>query len=250
MTCRIACQSWSAAAQSTDRIERLWADRLVNWGDTPNENGIGVAPRDMPINFLDNHDVPRFLYNVRDLPAETQQALLHNAILFQFTAQGVPCVYYGTEQALRGGNDPANRERLWDTGFDVTHPTFQWMQRVARIRAQYASLRKGGVQVVYATEHFEMEPDAGMLAYERLGGDGGGSYALVVFNTSQTKTSATADPDMDRVMTVTAPEGTVLVDVLQDGDDEYVVGAGGELVIELEPMSGVLLVPAAEFEEL
>jgi len=55
---------------------------------------------------------------------------------------------------------------------------------------------------------------------------------------------------VDRVMTVTAPEGTVLVDVLQGGDDEYVVGAGGELVIELEPMRGALLVPEAEFEEL
>lgn len=236
------------AAQSTDRIEQLWIDRQTNWGDEENEDGIGVAPRDMPINFLDNHDVPRFLYNVRTLPKDTQRALLHNAILFQFTAQGIPCVYYGTEQGLAGGNDPANRERLWDTGFDPTHPTFTWMQKLARIRRHYASLRKGDVQVVYSTSSIADEDDAGIFAFERLGGDGGGSYALVVFNTSQTEDSTTGTDD--RSMTLTAPAGTVLVDVLSDGDDEFTVGDDGVLVIELEPMSGKLLVPEAEYEEM
>ncbi|MFO0632267.1 MAG: alpha-amylase family glycosyl hydrolase [Nannocystaceae bacterium] len=233
-------------SQSTDRIEALWTARATNWGDSPNEDGIGVAPRDMPINFLDNHDVPRFLYNVRDRDPQTQRALLHNAIAFQFTAQGVPCIYYGTEQGLDGGNDPANRERLWDTGFDVTHPTFAWVQKLAGLRAKYRSLRRGGLQVLWSTAAIADEADAGIFAFERLGGDGGGSYAVVVFNTHATKASTTRTETRD--MVVTAPAGTVLVDVLGADHDSFTVGDGGVLELTLPPLSATILVPQAEVD--
>ncbi|MBC8070823.1 MAG: alpha-amylase [Deltaproteobacteria bacterium] len=234
------------AGQSTDRIASLWADRLVNWGDTPNEGGIGVAPRDIPINFLDNHDVTRFLYNVRDRPADEARALLHNALLFSFTAQGIPCVYYGTEQGFDGGNDPANRERLWDSGFDVGHPTFQWIARLSGIRGRYKSLRRGLVNVVFSTAHVGDEPDAGMFAFERLGGDAGGSYAIVVLNSNQAKGSVTRSADA--TMVVTAPPGTEMVDVISDGDLRVVVADDGTLDVGLAPMTGAVLVPAGEFD--
>lgn len=232
--------------QSTDRIERLWADRLVHWGDTPNENGIDVAPRDLPINFIDNHDVPRFLYELRDRPRDEARALLHNAILFTFTAQGVPCLYYGTEQEFAGGNDPANRERMWDSGYDVTHPTFAFVQRLARVRSRYASLRRGAVNVVWSTSATGDEADAGILAFERLGADAGGSYAIVVLNTNQLHTSTTRTAD--RAMTVTAPPGTELIDALGPDAQSYVVADDGTLDVTVEPMQGVVLVPAAEYD--
>ncbi|MBK6919947.1 MAG: alpha-amylase [Deltaproteobacteria bacterium] len=231
-------------AQSTDRIEALWTARQTNWGDTPNEDGIGVAPRDMPINFLDNHDVPRFLYNVRDQDPEVAQALLHNAIAFTFTAPGIPCVYYGTEQGFDGGNDPANRERLWDTGFDITNPTFTWVQRLAQLRGRYKSLRRGGMQVLWSTTAVGDEPDAGIFAFERLGGDGGGSYAVVVFNSHHGQASTTRTPD--RAMTVAAPAGTELVDVLAKDGERFVVASDGSLDVTVAPMSAVILVPVAE----
>src|SRR4029079_11333555 len=46
--------------QSTKRIEDLWARRATDWGTSAPENGIGVAPDHFPVNFIDNHDVPRF----------------------------------------------------------------------------------------------------------------------------------------------------------------------------------------------
>ena len=30
--------------------------------------------------------------------------------------QGIPIIYYGTEQAFHGGGDPLNRESLWPHG--------------------------------------------------------------------------------------------------------------------------------------
>ena len=55
---------------------------------------------DALVNFIDNHDVTRFLFDKPSLPA------LHNALAFLFTEDGIPCIYYGTEQEFSGGNDP------------------------------------------------------------------------------------------------------------------------------------------------
>jgi glycosidase len=233
-------------SQSTDRIERLWADRQVHWGDAPNDGGIGVAPRDMPINFIDNHDVPRFLYALREESDEVARARLHAALVFTFTAQGVPCLYYGTEQGFAGGNDPANRERLWDRGFDTTHPTYEWVARLAEIRRESTALRKGAVNVVWSSDHIGDEPDAGLFAYERLGGDAGGSYALVVINGNAVHSSTTRTDE--RTMTVTPPAGTELVDVLDPDGASVTVGDDGALEVTVDPLQAVVLVPAAELD--
>jgi alpha-amylase len=233
------------SAQSTDRIQTLWESRPSTWGTEANAGGIGVSPADMPINFIDNHDVSRFLFNVRELPAEVRRALLHNVLLFVTTAQGVPCIYYGTEQEFAGGNDPANRERLWDTGFDTTGATFQWTKRVLALRAAYPALRRGGSNVVWSTGHTGDEADAGIFAFERFGADSGGSYALMVFNTHQGHASTPLFEGEG--MVVSAPPGTVLVDALADGAS-YVVADDGTVDIIVQPMKAAMLVPEGEYE--
>lgn len=233
-----------AAAQSTDRIRTLWMNRTETWGTEPPELGVGFAPADIPINFLDNHDVARFLFNVRTLDEDVQKLLLHNALLFLMTAQGIPCIYYGTEQAFSGGNDPANRERLWDTGMSTSGSTFKWTQRMLAIRDAYVSLRRGGTNVVWATPNVGDEPDAGIFAFERFGPDSGGSYALAVFNTNQVHASTPVTDD--EMLTVTAPPGTVLIDVLRP-EDNYLVADNGTVDIIVNPMQGALLVPEAEY---
>jgi alpha-amylase len=52
--------------------------------------------------------------------------------VFSLTGRGIPFVYYGTEQYYSGGNDPANRESLWqsmNTGSD-------FYQIIAKVNAQ------------------------------------------------------------------------------------------------------------------
>ena len=233
-------------AQSTDRIQALWENRENTWGTEPNALGVGLAPNEIPINFLDNHDVARFLFWIRDLPIDEQRALLHNALLFLNTAQGIPCIYYGTEQEYSGGNDPANRERLWDSGFDTQNPTFVFLKRVLAIRRAYPSLRKGDIRVAYSTDHTGNETDAGIFAFERFGGDAGGSYALMIFNTHQAHPSSPAFEG--RQIEVLAPAGTVLVDVLTDGERRFTVTADQAVDVAVDPVSAVLLVPEAEFK--
>jgi alpha-amylase len=33
-------------------------------------------------------------------------------------AEGIPIIYYGSEQGFNGGNDPDNREPLWTSNFN------------------------------------------------------------------------------------------------------------------------------------
>lgn len=222
-------------AKATKPIETLWANRTTTWGTVAPELGIGIPPSDVPINFIDNHDVPRFLYE-GDLPG------LHNALTFIFTAQGIPCIYYGTEQEFSGGNDPSNREDLWETGFEKSSSTFKHIQKLAKIRKEHAAIRKGGVTVTWSTERIGDEEDAGIFAYERSGGDAGDDYVLVIFNAHKTKESAPGF--MGDPMMVGAAPGTTLTDVLGSGRS-VTVGGDGSLVLDppLGPQEALVLAP-------
>ena len=91
----------------------------------------------MLVNFVDNHDIPRFLYNKPSIPA------LHNALFYLMTIDGIPCIYYGTEQQFDGGNDPFNREDMWKSGFDTKNETFQHIKTLIELRKDLAPLRRG-----------------------------------------------------------------------------------------------------------
>ena len=60
------------------------------------------------MNFLDNHDLPRFMFEKTD-PDDAARRAACTCI----TWDGIPCVYYGTEQGFAGGVDPKNREDMF-----------------------------------------------------------------------------------------------------------------------------------------
>ena len=99
------------------------------------------------ITFLDNHDQSqRFYYSDPGNPhAYDDQVTMAVACLFGL--QGIPCLYYGTEQGLHGGgNSPeALREALWGKpgAFDRTHPFYRAVREVAAVRAEQPALRYG-----------------------------------------------------------------------------------------------------------
>jgi alpha-amylase len=221
----------STRQRGTSAIAALWAQRPVNWNTQPQAGGTGLAPSKLPVNFLDNHDVPRFLFN-----AKGDVAALRNALTLLFTEEGLPCVYYGTEADLAGGNDPANREVLWTRGFDTSGETFQYLARLAKLRRDWVALRRGDTRVVFSTDHTGAEADAGLFAFERTGGDAGDAYALVALNTHATK-PAQAD------LTTSLAEGTVLRDALADDAPRWTVGANGRLTVAVPAQRALVLVP-------
>jgi len=81
---------------SMKSIEDYYANAYETW---PDITTLG--------NFVNNHDNPRFLAHSEDIAA------FKAALAFSISSVGIPMVYYGDEQAYRGGMDPANREDLW-----------------------------------------------------------------------------------------------------------------------------------------
>ncbi len=223
--------------QDTKRIETLFSQRLNpggNYGTVPHPGGIGIPPNKALVNFLDNHDVARFLFHRND------PAALDNALLFLFTEDGLPCVYYGTEQGFSGGNDPANREDLWLSGYDQNHRHYRWIQKLASIRKAYPALTHGDLSIVWSSDRVADEPDAGIVAFERSGGDAQNAYALVVINTHANKTSS---PEFGGVpMKVSLPGGTRLIDVLAPAEPALTVEADGGLKVSVAATSGKILV--------
>ena len=73
---------------------------------------------EMMLNFLDNHDIPRFLELCKG-----DEEKLRAALVALYFCPGMPCVYYGTELPLLGGGDPDCR-RTYDWTKKPKHAVF------------------------------------------------------------------------------------------------------------------------------
>lgn len=99
------------------------------------------------VTFLDNHDMnQRFRFAETDGPDQFDpQIILGIAVLFSL--QGIPCLYYGTEQALHGhgGGDQSVREALWGkpNAFDSNHRFYKDIRQLSEIRDRQPELRYG-----------------------------------------------------------------------------------------------------------
>ena len=225
----------------TEQVRRLYEQRDANYGTAPQEGGIGVAPRDVLVNFMDNHDVPRFLY---DRPDAEGPAALRAALAYLLTEDGIPCIYYGTEQEFAGGNDPANREPLWWSGYRTDGETFQWIARLTRIRRSHRALTRGDFELMYTTESTGDAPAAGLLAFERETGEG--DYAFVVINAQGGHPSSMSDAA--RRTPLDAAPGTVLIDLL-DRETAITVGPAGEVEVTVAPYQARIFVPEGQIGE-
>ena len=197
------------------------------------EGGAGLASDQLLVHFLDNHDVPRFLYDFKDLRR------LHLALVYQLTFDGVPCIYYGTEQAFAGGPDPSNREDMWASGFRTDGETFVHTQRLTNLRRTLEPLRRGEVEFLWTSDApADAETlDAGVLAFARFTPE---QRVLVVMNTSASRASRTRSADA--AMQTGLPGGTAVEDRLAPGQ-VFTVQPDGTLDLELAPMTARVLVP-------
>jgi len=96
------------------------------------------------LNLLDSHDSPRFHTFVGG-----DRAAYRLAVLLQATLPGAPCVYYGDEIGLEGGNDPDCRrafpaEATWDRDL------LAFVSAAFRIRHAEPALRRGGWRIAGA----------------------------------------------------------------------------------------------------
>ena len=97
------------------------------------------------LNLVGSHDAPRLRTVLGD-----DVTGVRLATLLQMTLPGAPCIYYGDEIGLRGGNDPENRgafpwdEGRWETGLRDS------VRAMTHLRATEPALRDGPLRVVGA----------------------------------------------------------------------------------------------------
>jgi len=199
---------FATASGNTAQIQNRYAALAANYDP---------LARDRLVTFLDNHDQARFLSSGN---ADNDTDRLRVALVFLYTARGIPCLYYGTEQAFNGANDPYDREDMFDgqfeqgpslgDNFNMTHPLFQWVARLNNLRRLYPALLTGS--------HVNLWSDPagpGLFAYARRLNT---QEVFVVFNTASTSQTLPSRPTI-------YPVGTALVNLL-DTNETAVVVAG------------------------
>jgi glycosidase len=141
------------------------------------------------VTFLDNHDMRERFYFSDPGDAHRFDDQMTLALACLFALQGIPCLYYGTEQGLhgRGGSDLAVREALWGKpeAFDRDHRFYEATRRLATLRAGQPALRYGRLYFRGLSGdgvHFGVSPfRPGVLAFSRILND---LEVLVVANAS------------------------------------------------------------------
>ncbi|WP_279083533.1 glycoside hydrolase family 13 protein [Lactobacillus apis] len=85
------------------------------------------------MNMLDSHDTARLL----TLAGENKDLAIQ-ALAFMFIQQGSPCIYYGTEMAMTGGDDPDCRKPMdWEKE-DTDY--WQKIHEIIALRKEYAMI--------------------------------------------------------------------------------------------------------------
>lgn len=97
------------------------------------------------VTFIDNHDMKeRFYYDGEDGRFNAQVAMAVGAL---FCLQGIPCIYYGTEQGVAGSGptDRAVRQALWgkDNPFATDNQFFSAVEQLSLVRSSQPALRYG-----------------------------------------------------------------------------------------------------------
>ena len=211
------------------------------------------------VTFLDNHDNARFMSVGGATPAR-----LNVALTFLYTSRGVPCLYYGTEQAFNGTTDPNDREDMFDgqfeqgpslgDNFNMTHPQFLQVAMLNNFRRLYPALQIGA----HVNKWYDSD-SPGLFAYARRLGT---QEVFVVFNTAgstQTLTNrstifAPGTPivnlfNTNEILTVTATPETPLISVPAMSAKVFVAQSDwlplDPLVISNSPVHDVTNVSAA-----
>lgn len=160
-------------------------------------------------NFMDNHDMTRFTRDILQYKQnpETRWKL---ALTYLYTAPGIPIVYYGSEIALDGGEDPDNRRLM---GFTDDNPLIDFISKLGQLRQKYPALSRGDLELLHE--------ENGMAVYTR--GYKGEKIIVAINNTTEMKTVIIDSKNI--------PKNKHLVGLLED---DFVKERNGEFTLVID----------------
>ncbi|EWG08511.1 alpha-amylase family glycosyl hydrolase [Cytobacillus firmus] len=156
--------------------------------------------------YMDNPHTPRF----------TSGAVKNNqhpgprwklALTYLYTTPGVPIVYYGSEIALNGEEEPDNRKIM---DFRTDKELIDFITKIGELRQQLPSLSKGTMEVLYK--------DDSAAVYKRVYND---EVTVTVINNSSQSTAITLSAEelggKDKEL-----RGLLAGDLVQPKDNKYI----------------------------
>ena len=166
-------------------LNNFWLDNLSSRDLMYAVNRVySMYPRqyhDVLFNFLDTHDTTRALTRCGNPDTFYQQL----AILMSLP--GSACIYYGTEVAMEGGDDPDCRRVMpWDKiEAGLCDEALNEVKALLRLRREYPQLRRGSIR----WEHDDKQPR--LVRYQRS--VPGSDQVITVMLNAGTE-AVTADP--------------------------------------------------------
>jgi alpha-glucosidase len=139
-------RAWLAGKDIADHPAQLSTVELERWL-TAARARVPYANQLAQLSLLDSHDTSRFLTAVG---GDLERMAL--AVTLLFTYAGVPCIYYGDEIGLEGGDDPDCRRCFdWDRAHWQARLHAHYRQLIGW-RKQRAEWRRGAYQTLAVTD--------------------------------------------------------------------------------------------------
>ncbi|MRX73493.1 alpha-amylase [Bacillus lacus] len=174
--------------------------------------------------FLDNHDNVRFTRKA----IQKQQhpgTRLKMALSYLYTAPGIPIVYYGTEIAMDGGEDPDNRQLM---NFRTDDELNKYIGKLASIRKEFSALTEGNFEMLY--------DQGGMAVFKRTANN---EQMIIALNNSSKAEKAVLDSSV--IAENKELKGLLLDDSVaeQNGAYEIVLDRETAEIYRLEDKTGI-----------
>ncbi|HNZ28220.1 MAG TPA: alpha-amylase family glycosyl hydrolase, partial [Spirochaetota bacterium] len=216
------CLSVFKNGGATNGLTSELANRKSKLRSVETTDGAGVDAISGAINFIDNHDVARFLSST-----SVSVEKLRCAIMYMMTTLGIPCIYYNTENDTVGSSADSGRSDMPD--FNVTNKkTFTLIKKLAKIRTDNVALRRGDMAVI------KDSTEAGIFAFARFTGVADENVIVVLNNSGVVLENQEID------VTSYATSGNLLENILYKEfsvADEDVTVTNGKITVTVEANS-------------
>lgn len=180
-------------------------DQTLDWLFTTSKRNEAIyEDPELMGNFMDNHDTVRF---TRDAVQNRQHpgTRWKLALTYLYTAPGIPIVYYGSEIALDGGEDPDNRRQM---SFRADKELIDYITKIGELRNQLPSLTRGDLEVLYEKK--------GMAVFKRTYKEE--TSVIAINNTSNTQNITLTEDQLADDMEL---RGLLADDLVRSKDGEY-----------------------------
>lgn len=182
------------------------SDQSLGWLFSNNERNNKLFDRpELLGQFIDNHDMPRFT----NLVIQNNQdpiTQLKLSLTYMYTAPGIPIIYYGTEIALDGSNDPDNRRMM---NFESDVELMEYIKQLGAIRQQQLPLTRGEMEL--------LTDEAGLTVYKRTFQD---ETIVVAINNTSEKQSVLLEEEIDKGIEL---QGLLTGELVKSDVDGYAI---------------------------